>query len=123
MAEDGDMTPDDDDRSPHIIWTRNAGDTSMRTRLVPMIAAALTRCPLFGLEIIAWDYMCVPMPNAVLAGVAVAVRGYDLTGPGKELMQFRAFSTWCPSQEEVDKVVAASIDGLRTARAQQVNGN
>lgn len=96
---------------------------TMRERLVPMIAMALMRTSKIGLDIIAWDYMCVPMPNAVLTGVAIAIRGYDLTGPGKELMQFRAFSTWAPTQEEVDKVVTATIDGLREAKDKQhVNG-
>jgi hypothetical protein len=106
----------------HVVWTPANTDMSMRARIVPMIAESLRRIPMLGLEIIAWDYMCVPMPNAVLAGVAVAVRGYDLAGPGKELMQFRAFSTWRPEQDEVDKVVGAIIDGLRTARSGQVNG-
>jgi hypothetical protein len=121
MAEDGQMT-EGNQNGPRAVWMRNAGDTSMRTRIIPMIAQALARTPMLGVEIIAWDYMFVPMPNAVLAGVGVAVRGYDLTGPGRELMQFRAFSTWSPDQDEVDKVVGAIIEGLRTARSQQVNG-
>ena len=99
------------------------GYGTMRERLVPMIADALSRTHKFGLDIIAWDYMCVPMPNAVLVGVGVAIRGYELTGLGKELMQFRAFSTWAPTQEEVDKVVGATIEGLRGAKTKQnMNG-
>jgi hypothetical protein len=120
MAEDGAMTADKNGPMP-IMWVP-ANDTSMRARITPMIADALHRIPMLGLEIIAWDYMCVPAPNAIMAGVAVAVRGYDLTGGGKELMQFRSFSTWRPEQAEVDAVVGAIVDGLRTARAQQVNG-
>jgi cytochrome P450 len=93
---------------------------SMRDRIVPMISEALKRTPLLGLELVGWDMMVIPMANAaLLIGVAVAVRGYDLTGPGKELMQFRPFSGWKPSQDEVDEIVSALITGLRDARAQQ----
>jgi hypothetical protein len=92
---------------------------SMRERIVPMISDSVKRTQLLGLDLIGWDMMVVPMANAMLIGVAVAVRGYDLTGPGKELMQFRPFSTWKPSQEEVDQTVAAIVTGLREARAQQ----
>lgn len=92
---------------------------SMRERIVPMISDAMKRTSTIGLDLIGWDLVVVPMANAMLIGVAIAVRGVDLTGPGKELMQFRAFGTWRPDQEQVDQLVAAIIEGLREARAQQ----
>jgi len=92
---------------------------SMRDRMVPMIAAALKKTPLLGLELRAWDLMVVPMTNAITVGVAIAIRGVDLTGPGKEIMQFRPFTSWKPEQVEVDMIVAATIEGLREARANQ----
>lgn len=96
---------------------------SMRERIVPMISDALKRTPLLGLDLIGWDLMVIPMANAtLLQGVAIAVRGYDLTGPGKEIMQFRPFSGWKPSQDEVDEIVSALITGLREVRAQQTRG-
>jgi len=98
---------------------------SMRDRMVPMIAAALKKTPLLGLELRAWDFMVVPMTNAITVGVAIAIRGVDLAGPGKEIMQFRPFTSWKPEQKEVDTIVAATIEGLREARAnqaRQVNG-
>ena len=98
-------------------------DSSMRDRIVPMISDSLKRTPLLGMDLIGWDMMVIPMANAqLLIGVAVAIRGLDLVGPGKELMQFRPFSTWKPSQEEIDSIVAALIEGLRDARAQQSRG-
>lgn len=96
-----------------------AGDESIRGRVTPMVAGALRRTPLMGLQMIGWDCVMVPMANAMLLGVAIAVRGVDLTGPRKELMQFRPFSTWKPAQAEVDQIVGEIIDGLREARAQQ----
>jgi hypothetical protein len=96
-----------------------AGTDSMRDRVVPMIAAALKKTPLLGLELRAWDFMVVPMTNAITVGVAIAVRGIDLAGPGKEIMQFRPFPTWQPTQDEVDMIVAATVEGLREARASQ----
>src|SRR5882762_1196317 len=61
---------------------------SMRERIVPMISEAMKRTPLLGLDLIGWDLMIIPMANAtLLQGVAIAVRGVHLTGPGKELMQ------------------------------------
>lgn len=93
---------------------------SMRDRIVPMISEALKRTPMLGLELIGWDLMVIPMANAMLLhGVAIAVRGIDLIGPGKEIMQFRPFTGWKPSQDEVDEIVQALIEGLREARAQQ----
>jgi len=91
----------------------------MRERIVPMISDALKKTPLLGLELRAWDFMVVPMTNAITVGVAIAVRGIDLTGPGKEIMQFRPFSSWQPTQAEVDTIVAATVEGLREARAAQ----
>ncbi len=101
------------------------GYVSMRDSIVPMIAAALKKTPLLGLEIRGWDYVVVPMPNAITVGVAIAIRGVDLTGPGKEIMQFRPFTSWKPEQGEIDTIVGAIIDSLREARdqqARQVNG-
>lgn len=92
---------------------------SMRERIVPMISDALKKTPLLGLELRAWDFMVVPMTNAITVGVAIAIRGVDLTGPGKEIMQFRPFSSWQPTQGEIDMIVAATIEGLREARANQ----
>jgi hypothetical protein len=93
---------------------------SMRERIVPMISEALKRTPLLGLDILGWDLMVIPMANAMLLhGVAIAVRGYDLVGPGREIMQFRPFTGWKPTQDEVDEIVSALITGLREARAQQ----
>lgn len=93
---------------------------SMRERIVPMISDALKRTPLLGLDLLGWDLMVIPMANAMLLhGVAIAVRGFDLIGPGKELMQFRPFTGWKPTQDEVDEIVTALIEGLREARAQQ----
>ncbi len=97
----------------------------MRDLIVPMIADALTRVPLFDLHVVGWDFVTIPMTNAIIGGVAIAVRGYDLSGPGRELMQFRPFSSWSPSQREVDTIVDAIITGLREARDAQgrkVNG-
>src|SRR5580765_6375956 len=99
-------------------WT-HPGDESIRGRVTPMISAAIHRIPMLGLQIVGWDCVMVPMANAMLLGVAIAVRGVDLAGPGKELMQFRPFSTWKPSQEEVDEMVGAIIAGLREARVNQ----
>lgn len=99
-------------------WTP-AGDDSVRARVTPMIADALRRSPLLGLQMIGWDCVMVPMANAMILGVAIAIRGFDLTGPHKELMQFRPFSTWKPDQAEVDQIVEAIITGLREARAEQ----
>lgn len=96
-----------------------AGDESIRGRVTPMVADALRRTPLIGLQMIGWDCVMVPMANAMLLGVAIAVRGVDLTGPRKELMQFRPFSTWKPAQKEVDQIVGEIVAGLREARAQQ----
>lgn len=98
---------------------------SMRDRIVPMISDALKKTPLLGLELRAWDFMVVPMTNAITVGVAIAVRGVELTGPGKEIMQFRPFTSWQPTQQEIDTIVAATVEGLREARANQastVNG-
>lgn len=98
---------------------------AMRDRIVPMISDALKRTPLLGLEIRGWDYMVIPMTNAITIGIAIAIRGVDLVGPGKEIMQFRPFSSWKPEQGEIDTIVGALIDGLRDARDQQaraVNG-
>ena len=92
---------------------------SMRDRIVPMISDALKKTSLLGLELRAWDFMVVPMTNAITVGVAIAIRGVDLAGPGKEIMQFRPFTSWKPEQAEVDTIVAAIIDGLRDARANQ----
>ena len=105
----------------NIMW-KPASDTSMRARIVPMIADALTRIPPLGMDITAWDMVTIAMPNAIMVGVALAVRGYALTGQGKEIMQFRAFSSWRPDQTEVDQVVSATVEALRIARAKQVNG-
>jgi hypothetical protein len=91
----------------------------MRSRIVPMIESALRKTPLLGLEIRAWDFMVIPMTNAITVGVAIAIRGVDLAGPGKEIMQFRPFTSWKPEQQEVDTIVAATIEGLREARAAQ----
>lgn len=99
-------------------WTQ-AGDGSIRARVVPMISDALKRTPMMGLPLIGWDCVMVPMANAMILGVAIAVRGVDLTGPRKELMQFRPFSGWNPDQAEVDQIVGAIIAGLRDARAEQ----
>lgn len=99
-------------------WTP-PGDDSIRGRVIPMISDALRRSPMLGLQLIGWDCVMVPMANAMLLGVAIAIRGVDLTGPGKELMQFRPFSTWKPSQDEVDEMVGAIVAGLREARAAQ----
>lgn len=102
---------------------------SMRARIVPMISAALARTPTFDLEIVGWDYVSVPIANptgvALIVGVAIGIRGYDLAGPGKELTRFLPFSTWQPGQPEIDQVVAAILDGLRETRdaqGRQVNG-
>lgn len=98
---------------------------SMRDRIVPMISDALRRTPKIGLDIIGWDMIVVPMQNAMLVGVAIAIRGIDLTGPGKEIMQFRPFEGWNPSQQQVDVLVAAIMEGLGEARVAQgrtVNG-
>ncbi len=95
----------------------------MRDRIVPMIGSAIRRTPLLGLELRAWDFIVVPMTNAVTVGVAIAIRGVDLTGPGTEIMQFRPFTSWKPEQAEIDTIVGAIIEGLREARAAQVNGN
>ena len=93
---------------------------SIRDRVVPMISEALKGTMLLGLELIGWDYLVLPMANAsLLHGVAIAVRGYDLVGPGKEIMQFRPFAGWKPGQDEVNEIVAGLIAGLREARAQQ----
>ncbi len=92
---------------------------SMRERIVPMISVALKKTPLLGLELRAWDFMVIPMTNAITVGVAIAVRGIDLAGPGKEIMQFRPFSSWQPTQGEIDTIVAATVEGLREARAAQ----
>lgn len=86
-----------------------------------MISDALSRTPLLGMDITGWDYVAVPMATGILVGVAIGVRGYALTGPGRELMQFRPFGTWKPSQTEVDQVVAGIIEGLRESRAAQAN--
>jgi len=102
-----------------IVHTPGEGGWSMRDRLVPMIAAALKKTPLLGLELRAWDLITVPMTNAITVGVAIAVRGVDLTGPGKEIMQFRPFTCWKPEQAEIDAIVAATVEGLREARASQ----
>jgi len=99
-------------------WTQ-AGDGSIRGRVIPMVDHALRRSPLIGLQMIGWDCVMVPMSNAMLLGVAIAVRGVDLTGPRKELMQFRPFSTWKRDQAEVDQIVGEIVAGLREARAQQ----
>jgi hypothetical protein len=111
-----DMQPAD--RYLEGTWTP-PGDGSVRARMTPMVAAAMRRTPLLGLQMIGWDCVMVPMANAMLLGVAIAVRGVDLTGPQKELMQFRPFSTWKPSQDEVDEMVDAIITSLREARAAQ----
>ena len=98
---------------------------SMRERIIPMISDALKRTPLLGLDLIGWDYVLVPMSNAIMMGIVIAVRGVDLTGPGREIMQFRPFGTWRPAQAEIDLVVSGTITALREARAQQarqVNG-
>lgn len=93
---------------------------SMRDRIIPMISDALCRTPMLGMELIGWDMMVIPMANAqLLIGVAIAVRGFDLVGPGKEIMQFRPFTGWKPSQDEIDNIVEALVEGLREARAQQ----
>lgn len=92
---------------------------SMRDRIVPMISDALKKTPLLGLELRAWDFMVIPMTNAITVGVAIAIRGIDLAGPGKEIMQFRPFPSWQPTQAEVDTIVAATVEGLREARAAQ----
>jgi hypothetical protein len=86
-----------------------------------MVADSLRRTPILGLQMIGWDCVMVPMANAMLLGVAIAVRGVDLTGPRKELMQFRPFSTWKPEQAEVDQIVGEIVAGLREARAQQAS--
>ncbi len=111
-------------RPEHILSGKTLGHgppecDSMRERIVPMISDALKKTPLLGLELRAWDFMVVPMTNAITVGVAIAVRGIDLTGPGKEIMQFRPFSSWQPTQAEVDTIVAATVEGLREARAAQ----
>ena len=97
----------------------NTGDGSMRTRIVPMIASAMARTPLLGLDIIGWDYVTVATTNAIMVGFAVAVRGYELAGPGKEMMQFRPFPSWRPTQAEVDAIVSATIAALRAGRDEQ----
>lgn len=104
------------DRYLEGTW-KAAGDDSIRARVTPMIGDALRRTPMLGIQMIGWDCVMVPMANAMLLGVAVAVRGIDLAGPQKELMQFRAFSTWKPDQAEVDEIVESIITGLREARA------
>jgi len=101
-------------------WSR-PGDESIRGRVTPMVADSLRRTPILGLQMIGWDCVMVPMANAMLLGVAIAVRGVDLTGPRKELMQFRPFSTWKPEQAEVDQIVGEIVAGLREARAQQAS--
>jgi len=95
---------------------------SMRERVVPMISDALKRTPMLGLDITAWDFVVVPMSNTIVVGVAIAVRGIALTGPGRELAQFRPFGSWRPEQAEVDLTVAGILMGLRETRAQQMNG-
>ena len=102
-----------------IVLGRGPVYVPMRDKVVPMIADALSRTPPVGLDLVGWDWVVVPMQNAMLIGVAVAIRGMDLTGPGKELMQFRPFSTWNPTQAEVDQLVDAIISGLREARQNQ----
>lgn len=104
-----------------VVHAPGEGGWSMRDRIVPMIASALKKTPLLGLEIRAWDFMVVPMTNAITVGVAIAIRGVDLAGPGKEIMQFRPFTSWKPEQGEVDTIVAATIEGLREARANQAS--
>lgn len=123
MAEDGKEISGDDKPAGvmNIMW-KPADDTSMRARLVPMISDALSRTSAFGMDITAWDMVTVAMPNAIMVGVALAVRGFALAGEGKEIMQFRAFSSWRPDQAEVDGVVKATVEALRLARAKQVNG-
>ena len=102
-----------------IVHAPDEGGWSMRDRIVPMISAALKKTPLLGLELRAWDFMVIPMTNAITVGVAIAIRGIDLSGPGKEIMQFRPFSCWQPTQGEVDSIVGAIVEGLREARASQ----
>lgn len=92
---------------------------TMRDRIVPMIAAALKRFPPYGLDITGWDFCIMPAPNGIVAGVVMAVKGVDLLGPGKELGQFVAFSTWHPQQGDVDAVVKILGQGLRDLREQQ----
>ena len=112
-----DELPDLPEHSGKILLHGPGQYDSMRDRVVPMIAAALKKTPLLGVELRAWDFMVVPMTNAITVGVAIAVRGVDLTGPGKEIMQFRPFTSWRPEQAEIDTIVAATIEGLRDARA------
>lgn len=92
---------------------------AMRERVVPMIRGALKRTSLFGLDVVGWDYVIVPMANAMITGFAIAIRGFDLSGPGKELMQFRQFPTWQPDQDTVDAIVAATVTALREIRDEQ----
>jgi hypothetical protein len=106
------------DRYLEGTWAK-AGDEPIRARVTPMIADALRRTPLLGIQLIGWDCVMVPVQNAMLLGVAIAIRGVDLSGPGKELMRFAAFSTWKPGQAEVDQIVAGIVKGLGDARAQQ----
>lgn len=121
MAENREEVDDKPTGVMNIMW-KPAEDTSMRARIIPMIADALSRTPKFGMDITAWDMVTIAMPNAIMVGVALAVRGYQLVGEGKEIMQFRAFSGWHPDQAEVDGVVKATVEALRLARAKQANG-
>jgi hypothetical protein len=111
-------------RPEHILSGKTLGHgppayDSMRERIVPMISDALKKTPLLGLEIRAWDFIVVPMVNAMTVGVAIAIRGVDLTGPGREIMQFRPFPSWQPTQKEIDMIVNATVESLREARAAQ----
>lgn len=108
------------DEVPYPLLTHGPVEyDSMRERIVPMISESLKATQLLDINLVGWDLVMVPMANAMLAGIAIAIRGYDLVGPGKELMQFRPFSTWNPTRDEVDQLVAALISGLREAREQQ----
>lgn len=107
-----------DDLSDLPVLRKGPG-AALRDRLIPMIASALKRYPPVGLEVTGWDFVIIPAPTGLVAGIALACKGIDLIGPGKELCQFATLPTWAPAQEQVDQIVEVLGNGLRDFREQQ----
>lgn len=93
-----------------------AYNTPVRERLIPMVAAALERCSLLGLELTGWDVVFVREGQVLACGLVIGIRGVDVAGPMKELVRFQGFDTWNPDQNQVDRLVNTVIEGLREFR-------
>ena len=105
------------------VWTpAGGGDGSLRGKVVPMIADAMRRAPLLGLQVLGWDFVHILHQGAIVAGVVVTARGVNVAGPDKELCRFEGFSTWSIDQATVDEAVGRAVGGLREFRAQQMRG-